>query len=98
MVSAITGRLNHHAIDNGDVEVHPLEFPVEYNYEYVPDTDTTPIKWIDDDEMDHLMEFSHSEHDDDILEVYTQMLQAWLVVSPPSIFLQSLLFCFINME
>ena len=25
VVSAITGRLNHHEIDNGDVEVHPLE-------------------------------------------------------------------------
>ena len=28
VVSDIIGRLNHHAIDNGDVEVHPSEFPV----------------------------------------------------------------------
>ena len=54
MVSAIMGRLNNHAIDNGDVEVHPSEFPVEFNSGYVTDPDTTPIKSIDDDEMDHL--------------------------------------------
>ena len=53
------GRLNHHAIDNGDVDVHPSEFPFEYNSESVPDTDTTPIKSIDDDEMDHLLELFH---------------------------------------
>ena len=28
VVSSITGILNHHAIDNGDVDVHPSEFPV----------------------------------------------------------------------
>ena len=31
MVSAITGRLNHHAIDNGDDEFHPSDFPAESN-------------------------------------------------------------------
>ena len=31
--------------------------------------------------MDHLLEFFHSEQDDDILDVKLQMLQAWLVVS-----------------
>ena len=49
VVSAIVGRLNHHAMDNGDVEIHPSEFPVEFNSESVPDPDTTPIKSIDDD-------------------------------------------------
>ena len=44
------GILNHHSIDNGDVEFHPLEFPFESNSESVPDPDTTPIKSIDDDE------------------------------------------------
>ena len=28
----------------------------EYNYESVLDTETTPIKSIDDNEMDHLLE------------------------------------------
>ena len=28
VVSAIIGRLNHHVLDNGDVEVHPSDFPV----------------------------------------------------------------------
>ena len=42
------GILNHHSIDNGDVEFHPSEFPFEPNSESVPDPDTTPIKSIDD--------------------------------------------------
>ena len=54
------GRLNHHAIDNGDVEFHPSDFPVESNSESFPNPDTTPIKYIDDDEMDHLLELFHS--------------------------------------
>ena len=36
--------------------------------------------------MDHLLELFHSEHDDDYLDIDLQMLQAWLVVAPPSIF------------
>ena len=48
VVSAIVGRLDHHAIDNGDVEVHPSLFPVESNSESVPYPDTTLIKSIDD--------------------------------------------------
>ena len=44
VVSAIMGGLNHHSIDNGDVEVHSSEFPVELNSESVQDTDTTMIK------------------------------------------------------
>ena len=72
--SAITGVLNHHVIDNGDVEVHPSEFPVKSNSEYVPDADTTLIKSIYDDGMDHLLELFHSEHDDDLLDVDLHML------------------------
>ena len=63
------GILNHHAIDNGDVEVQPSEFLFESNSESVPYSDTTPIKSIYDYEMDYLMEFFHSEHDDDIMNV-----------------------------
>ena len=44
VVSDIMGGLNHHSIDNGDVEVHSSEFPVELNSESVQDTDTTMIK------------------------------------------------------
>ena len=53
------GRLNHHAIYDGDVEIKPSEFPVEYSSESVPDPDTTPTKPIDYDEMDYLLEFFH---------------------------------------
>ena len=53
------GKPNHHAIDNSDFKISTSEFPVEFNFESVPDTYTTPIKPIDDDEMDHLLEFFH---------------------------------------
>ena len=76
VVSDIMGRINHHAIDNGYVEVHPSDFRIEPNSEYVSDPDTTPIKSIDDDEMDHLLEVFHSKHDDDLLGVDLQTLQA----------------------
>ena len=33
MVLDIVGRMNHHAIDNGDVEVNPSEFLFESNSE-----------------------------------------------------------------
>ena len=69
-------RLNHHTIDNGYVEVHLSAFLFESDSEYVTYPDTTSIKSIDDDEIDHLLEFFHTEHDDDILDVYIQMLQA----------------------
>ena len=52
VVSDIMGKLNHHAIDNSDIT---SEFPVESSYDSVPDPDITPIKSIDDDEMDHLL-------------------------------------------
>ena len=63
------GRINHHDIDNGDVEVHTSKFPVEFNSESVPDPDTTLIKSINDDEMDHILELFHSKHDEDLLYV-----------------------------
>ena len=47
------GILNHHTIDNGDVEVHLSDFPSEFNSKSVPDQDTTLIKSIGDNEMDH---------------------------------------------
>ena len=77
------GKLKHHAIDNGDIT---SDVPVESNYDSVPYPDTPPIKSIDDDEMDHLLELFHSEHDDDLLDVDLHMLQAWLVVAPPTKF------------
>ena len=49
VVSAIMGRLNHRAIDNGDVKTPTPYFPVKFNFESVPDPDTTPIKSNDDD-------------------------------------------------
>ena len=69
------GILNHHAIYNGDDKIHTSAFPFEFNSVSVPDPDTNPIKSIDDDEMDHLLELFHSEHDEDILDVDLQMLQ-----------------------
>ena len=59
VVSNVIGRLNYHAIDNGYVEVHPYEFPVEFDSESVPDPYTTSIKSINDDEMDHILAFFH---------------------------------------
>ena len=68
-------KLNHHAIDNGDVKIPISDFPVESNYESVTYPDTTPITSINDDEMDHLLELLHSEHDEDLLDVDLHMLQ-----------------------
>ena len=76
VVSAFMGILNHHAIDNGNVKVHTSDVPVDFNSESVPFPDTTPIKSVDNDEMDHLLEFFHSKHDEDLLDVDLQMLQA----------------------
>ena len=76
VLSDIMGRLYHNAIDNSDVEVHPSDFPVEFNSKSVPDPDTTPIKSIDDDEMGRLLGFFYSENDEDLLGVELHMLQA----------------------
>ena len=63
------GRINHHVIYNGDVKVHPSEYPFESTSEYVPYIYTTLIKSIDDDEMYQLLELFHSDYDDNILDV-----------------------------
>ena len=60
VISDIMGIIHHHAIDNSDVEVNPSEYPFESTSESGPDPDTTPIKSIDDYEMDYLLEFFHS--------------------------------------
>ena len=86
VVSAIMGWLNHRTIGNGDVELHPLYFPVESNSKYVPYTYNTLNKSIDDDKIYHLLELFHSENDDDPLDVEIQMLQYLMVVAPPSNF------------
>ena len=70
------GRLNHHAINNGDVELYPLDYPFESTSESVTDPDTTPIKSIDDDEMYQLLQLFHSEHYYDLFDVELHMLQA----------------------
>ena len=73
--SAITGKLNHHAIDNSDVKLSPLYFQVEFNYESIPDPDTAPIKSNNDCKIDHLLELFHSENDEDLLGVELQIIQ-----------------------
>ena len=45
---------------------------------------TTAIKSIYYDEIDHLLEFFHTENDDDLLYVDLQILQSWLVVATSS--------------
>ena len=59
VISAIMGKLNHHAIDNGDVKIPTPEFPVESNSESVTYPETNPIQSIDDDEMDYILELFH---------------------------------------
>ena len=76
VVLDLMGRLNHHAVDNGDFDVYTLDCALEYNYHYVTDPDNTPIKSIDDDEIYQILELFHLEHDDDILDVDLHMLQA----------------------
>ena len=76
VISAILGKLNHHAIYNSDVKIPTSYFLVDSNCESVPDPYTTPIKSIDDDKMDNLLEFFHVEHDEYIMDVELQMLQA----------------------
>ena len=86
LVSDIMGILNHHAIYIDDVDFHPSEFPVEFNYESVPNPCTTLIKSIHDYEMEHLLELFHSEHDEYLLYVDIHILQIWLVVNYTSRF------------
>ena len=49
VISAIIRKLNHHAIDNGDVKIPTSYFLVGSKYESVTDPYTTLIKSIDDD-------------------------------------------------
>ena len=44
MGSYIKGRINHHAVDNGDVDVYPSNYPLEYTSASVPDTNNKPIQ------------------------------------------------------
>ena len=76
VISAIMGILNHYAIDNGDVKIPASEVPIELKYDSFTDPYTTPIKYIHDDEIYHLLELFHSEHDDDLIDVDLQILQA----------------------
>ena len=82
MFLANMARLNNHVVDNGDVYLYPSEYPFISTSESVPYPDTTPIKSIDGDEMDQLLEIFHSDHDDGFLDVDHQMLQDLLVVAP----------------
>ena len=75
VVSAILGRLNHHVIDNCDVEVYPSEYPFESTSEYVLHTETTLIKLIDDGKINQVLELFHSYNDDDLLDVDIQTLK-----------------------
>ena len=68
------GRLNNDYVDNGGIEVYPSEYPFESTPDSVKYPDNTPIKSTNNDEMDQLLEFFHSDHDDDILDVEIQML------------------------
>ena len=46
------------------------------------DPEKTPIKSEDNDEMNHILEFLHSEHDCDLLEIDLNMIQPRMIVSP----------------
>ena len=48
VISAIMGKLNHRAIDNGDVKITTSDITVESNYESVTYPYTTLIKSIYD--------------------------------------------------
>ena len=77
------GILNHHAIYNEDIKIPTPDVPFESSYESVLDPYTIPINSIDDDEKDHILKFLHSEHDENLLGVDLQMIQAWLLFDPP---------------
>ena len=55
VVSAIMWRLNHHDVDNGDVQVYLSDYPFKYTSYSVTDMNTTPIKSIGYDEMEKLL-------------------------------------------
>ena len=80
MVQAITRRLNHHAVDNDDVDVYASGYLLESTSESVPEPDDDSIKSIYDDYMYQILELFHSEHDENILNVDLQMLQDLIVI------------------
>ena len=43
-------------LDTGDSEVYPSDYLLEYTSDYIPDLYNLPIKSIDDDELDQLLE------------------------------------------
>ena len=53
------GIQNNHAVDNENIEFYYSEYPFESKSDYFPDLDNTPIKSIDDDEIDQLIELFH---------------------------------------
>ena len=55
MVLDIMWRLNYNYIDNGNVEVYPSEYILEFNADSIPDPVFPLIKLIDDDKMDHIL-------------------------------------------
>ena len=59
VVLSIMGRLNYHAVDNGDVEVYTSDYPLESTSVYVTYTDNNSIKSVYDDEMYHIPELFH---------------------------------------
>ena len=98
VVLYIIGRLNCLSVDNGYVEVYPVEYPFEYTCDSVTDPDTASIKSIYDGEIYQLLKLFHSEHDNDILDVDLHMLQYLLVVSASSTFYSVSTVLFINMQ
>ena len=74
-----------YAVKNVGIEV--------YLSDSMPDPYQAPIKSEDNYEMCHILELLHSEHDDYIIDVELQKIQAWLIFSPYSKFIQSKL-CF----
>ena len=51
IVSDIIGKLNHYAVDNGDIEVYPSDSMIY--------PDKTPIKSEDNNKMNRILEFLH---------------------------------------
>ena len=75
MVLYVMGSLIHYIFGNSDVDVYPSEFTFECNSDSVTYSDTNLIQSSNDDEMDHLLYFFRTGHDDGIFDVDLQMLQ-----------------------
>ena len=58
-------------LDTGDSEFYPSDYLLEYTSDYIPDLYNLPIKSIDDDELDQLLEFFHStRRSSDLIQHY----------------------------